>query len=1606
MRNKTFFKSLENIITASINGKYPIVYKNESNLLEEGFSLKLGESPLFTSTPKERKIVSLAPRSSILIKKKAFSTLKSVNDLQWMDRTEKMLLRATKTLFAYKVSQIRAYEALIKFDDYFKSNSQISLNLLADLIDLSRGLSLESDVAYTNSLFKTLVDIVGGSIADAGYDKYKEDILLLAERRAFAEDNSLTTWIVDPNNLSNYQTGPGTGVIEIGLYSNFTTNNNLNSDPSNASFELQDPYKIMNIGEADIELAIEDALTGTVGVLSSLVESDAPNIDARSVLSAGLELVGLGSLDKTIDVDYIRDRLRVFYLGKPFINAGDGVHIYIRGNKAVQSFDEYNSYVDASFSAIDETVLEAERILFTSGNIDLESYKKIRQLTDNSFGMKHVFGGLVKIVEQSWSNGSWSLSVNCLDSMAWLTWSRFMMQPSLQDSQGILEDPLTPYEIKTDASGFVLSAQGPQLLEENKYLIRSGLLTYDSGLLNGQVATEQNLLQGQFNKSGSLSGTKILQHPNGLVYRWKNGIITATAGLTLTDPMNESQITQKVHNQTYGLTVAQDVLNNLDIANVLSLLIVGQPYNVQSFIAQAQQVHNLSRASSVSSISQTDPLSAVIDVIRRQNNYFGNFKPYRMITMSNETLLQSAQNVLIRNDVNSNITKLQARRAELNELIRRLESSNSGTATSGNIFLASLKEERFNIENGIAQQIKLIQESGTITSADLVTQNYNLFGRVKSLPLSGNYTADHQISRAMAHVGAQRRIEDVRLNRDQNLFIISDQYDENTDLRAFLFDIQNADYKIFKGSFVDVYNKCAEVAKFANFEFFANSQGHLEFRPPQWNKTPLSILNRLFEISKNSNKKLVPQFLLDMFSNRTSSLRREIHKLNIRIVLLALLLNRYPDPSIIPGFASKTKEIYDYNILAGSKNLTKNSNIYLRFFGVDGVEPGDPGASSLRDKRFQFTVGGITDTGNQILGVGFNLLGSNGKDGDILYGNTTMTLGSFDPIFQESINLTNNVLTVAADPSVANINKLANANNLNYLRENFIKLSGLDPVGDIVTTDGKFSDADFITSKPKTPQDGISKANNYLKKLQETISNRDNLVTILKRNIEKQQELENVESILSGEFNQTPTDVNSGLLSGVINSTNDAIDVLSRASNTIKTITDIFTGDVNQGSLFDHLIEDDTKNITGPGSGRRFIINDEDIISCNFVESPPDFCRVDVLGDAPAIANLNAPFEERYYWAGATDFDLWRQYGFQSGSAITIPFASDPETNCRPYAIMELQLQRVKINQATITVVGNEYYEVGDIVYVPAKELLYYVRSVSHSFAWGSQFTTTLTLEYGHPPGTYLPSPMDIIGQQYTKDPLTGTQLTYRNMRGDDSYQVLQPDSALVFPPNQTISTEQIHILLDHKDNAVRFTNMMIDLSSIITGERLILLRGFIKDRNTEDEERVKNNLSVFAYLLQNPVALQQSQPTSTFDDLVDIGSSASRGLGRVVGNKKTTVQLKLPNGLPVVPVPADKIVQQIVYLDGLSSTAETQALDTKILSAQVLDSQLVETDDFDTVFPKGGPKQRSWLDIRDESGITGLGPVTNVSNIIEIGILDINRRIKTTNEIVDVKEL
>lgn len=1684
------------------------VYVSGPGLVETGISLYLEDNILKSSTPKFRNTTSISPEAVILIKKKAFSTFSSANDIRYMEKTERMLLRATKALFAYKVQQIRAYESLTKFETFYTKTGTYSLNLLSSM--MRQGSFITSSPNSFNSQFLTKLNYknadeyanakleewlnqpfgsskssnslvsselkvgsqgylqkedirvktnkdyifsltsiqakeilnsklesfknefnseVGIGVSDtfssngnqyfssladyysytAGGDGKFSEILDLIKRNAFSQDRNLTTWIVDADSIDNYLTGPGTGVIELTTYTDFSCETSLSSSPASGSFTMDFPYNIGRISDDDIEIAIEEALRGTLGLFSDLASNGMmtsengvmkPITDGVTLIGAGTLLSGSDILDSTIDIDYIRKSLRVFYLGKSIVNPSDNVHFFIRGNRFRQSYKDTSDDLlsDESEYSISETVFKAEYELYTNKQISYEDYKKLRKNQDNSLGMIQVFCGYVETVSESYSNGSSSLRVSAKNNMGWLSWSRVPSEPILSDVSGILEDPLTPHKLKKN-DVYNIDYENVELLDENKYLLERNLLSYNSGLLAGSNANSSNIYQGQFNGIGSLNGKRIMQHADGFVYRWKDGIISATANFNTVGGKSTAELAQ--YTQYYAPTAVKNPVNNLDVANIISTLVTGEPYNLLRFIEQSFNATNKSsRITSV--LNQGDPLTGYLDSIRKQNKIYGNFKPYRLFTQNAATLeILSLQGR--KQELNNEIKVLSNRKAKLNEQILKLKQNNGNLDTP---VVLTLRAEVNSITASLTKRLgDVLSVNNAINSSEQLSSSSlygTLFDSQNSPPLFlGETREEHEeIVRTMSKVGAQRRIEDVRLNRDNNYLIVSDQYD-TSDIRPFILGMNNSQYKKFDGEYEGIYDLCVSASKNIHMEFFCNSQGHLELRPPQWNKIPLTLLRDLVRFKKITGKDIIPDFITSSLKTREKALYENIYYSNVRIVIIALLLGRFPDSSLIPSMSLTSSKEY----LSDGEDVIDSS---MSFFGVRFSSGADPEASirtlntSLNESTdYKFDSTASQRSLSNSLSGGLSLNVSLLEDVRIMTGDTETLLGEFDATAVASQTLVEDIQNSIfgyGDPIAKSV---ATVSNLNKIKDEFKKITGRDPAAGLYQKDN-FEEKDIVFSKilgadKQSSEDNsinyTGKINNLIRELQVTISSRDSYVRLLKSSLERKKELEEAIGILNNEDNTLglPQQEVVGV-SNLSRALNGAQEILERTSDVIQTTIDVITGDTYRSTPFDYLIEDDTVNTLGYGSGKRFIIYDDQIITASFSENPPRFTRCDVIGDTPLglTGELASQTDGKLLWAGATDFDLWRQYGYKVES-LNIPFITDSETMGRPYAILELIVAAAEVNSGSLNIIGNEFYQPGDTVYIPSKNMVYYVDSVSNSFSYASgDFGTTLNLKYGRPPGTYLPSPMDIFGQQTLGSVSTPT-LMYRSTRSDDNYITLSPECVLTIPDkvrDRRSNSPEID-LLSYGNNNSRFTQMMSQLSTgFLSGERYLLIRAFIKDDGDEDGLAIANTaLEVVRSLFQNPIQVVRSN-ISTLSN-INIGISEIS-----IDNNYSSQKMSLPNSRLAYPIPPDKIIEQISVINKKedASAGIIKCLDRKLIG--LLNSSINLgtnglSDSIYNIFPKDGPRQRSWIDIRDNID-RWLGDYI----IIEVGVITIPAKI------------
>jgi hypothetical protein len=194
-------QSLFQSTIAATNKALDKIIRGEADLhfVESGVSLFINQNNATETRKKTRAIVVANPTASILIKKKAFSTFKATNDLRWMDSTEKMLLRTTKALFAFKVAQLRSYESLTKLDKFYEETGEFNFSLLSDLILSTKYLQLPG-----SSNTSQILSLLGSFGVAAGMAASVDDVIKTLRRNAFSTANTKTTWIVDPDDVTPY----------------------------------------------------------------------------------------------------------------------------------------------------------------------------------------------------------------------------------------------------------------------------------------------------------------------------------------------------------------------------------------------------------------------------------------------------------------------------------------------------------------------------------------------------------------------------------------------------------------------------------------------------------------------------------------------------------------------------------------------------------------------------------------------------------------------------------------------------------------------------------------------------------------------------------------------------------------------------------------------------------------------------------------------------------------------------------------------------------------------------------------------------------------------------------------------------------------------------------------------------------------------------------------------------------------------------------------------------------------------------------------------------------------------------------------------------------
>jgi hypothetical protein len=139
---------------------------------------------------------------------------------------------------------------------------------------------------------------------------------------------------------------------------------------------------------------------------------------------------------------------------------------------------------------------------------------------------------------------------------------------------------------------------------------------------------------------------------------------------------------------------------------------------------------------------------------------------------------------------------------------------------------------------------------------------------------------------------------------------------------------------------------------------------------------------------------------------------------------------------------------------------------------------------------------------------------------------------------------------------------------------------------------------------------------------------------------------------------------------------------------------------------------------------RVFVIDDEDIYSWDFSEDANQVVtRVDITGGLFVNTPTDAPITPR---ATFTDWNLARQFGIKSEQS-SVPYFTQANM-CYFHAISEMDKINSNRFSASITIIGRPELKLGYPVYIASRDMFGYIENISHSFSFGSQFTTTIEL--------------------------------------------------------------------------------------------------------------------------------------------------------------------------------------------------------------------------------------------------------------------------------------
>jgi len=1068
--------------------------------------------------------------------------------------------------------------------------------------------------------------------------------------------------------------------------------------------------------------------------------------------------------------NYARRKLRFNFSGKLIIQPMDVAHVYMKSKSQFDSkvlsgltqmfsgfgilqninntVTGFKNELSTLFNPSKNTAVQAEKNMFVGPDFPSYLWATVRgQFTSENEGT-HVFGGVVESALDSWSGGKFTIDVSGSDNSLYFRQGKVNFKPGANAFNGMIFDPLTPFKSNFDdvSTNGSVAGNTPQLLDENVYLLSQtgagSLAKYKLGALAGQKATQGNYIQDQSIDPTTGRLTRVFYAPDGLAYKWKQGIgIFVQNGSinTINDP------------NLVGITNPyQQPFAGLDVMNVLSLLITGIPYNYATYFKTTQNLYGINGDPQ----SKQDPSYSFINSLRsslsKTNTLWGNFIPFKNLIMSDAAIAQSMQAQATITQKNSDLDGKLQKLADLQKTLVSLGAINAFSTS----LPSQINEVSASREKELQAQTKALRKDidDTILSFQSATKQF--FNQVNTSPSAdSNYLINGKNNpsdsksrkelRKQTNYLTRRMSYDVRGNSDKNLFIVDDYYDVDYDIAAFNKALAKG-VETYSTEYSDVASQITHVADLLNLEVFCDSQGHIRVRPPQYNRMPSSVFNRMLYLKHALGVQIFPDFLNSLFVDQIDTIKNRIEVIEDQIRLDCAILGAYPSADF-EGDKAATAFLFESSVNAGTGAV------------------------------FQFvsdSSGNISDNKNLILAANPSTASAAAD----------LALDNFGAV--KSAGTSNKTLFSSAEKY--------------YILQQALEQQNLKQDGN--NTSSAPSTSVFQQSTVQVLMTRIqTKSGQYISSKDYLIDRGPNQAVELDTG--KTIDVFKVTNELAAYVQEWQSAVK--LFYHVIK---NAVEFKSLDNDATTTNSLLNPGNFDKAyipEVFEHMIEDESYDDYGPGSGNRYVIRRSQIRSLRIGERAPNYTSVEVHGTLPFFSENEGgggpPGLNTFPGGGnglvtaiAIDYDMWRNYGFKQPYTINVPFLTDPSSQLGPYAAIILSRDRHSVLSGTLTISGNEYMQPGEVIFLEDRNMLFYVSSVTHALDLGTGFTTTLELTYGHGIGEYIPTVMDSIGKLIYKNQEVADMVIHRqnSSANEESLGVIQVSaantSAPLIPTGQT----------------------------------------------------------------------------------------------------------------------------------------------------------------------------------------------------------------------------